>query len=39
MTLEQFFNAVYTPEVCLAETVEEHLKLMKSELNKIEDKL
>ena len=37
MTLEQFFNAVYTSEVCLAETVEEQLELLAKEVNKIED--
>ena len=35
MTLEQFFNAVYTPEVCLAETVEEHLELLAKEIEKV----
>ena len=39
MTLEQLFDTVFTQEVCLAETAEEHLELILLEVNKIEDTL
>ena len=37
MTIEQLFDKVYTNEVCLAETVEEHLELILLEVNQIQD--